>query len=149
MIQTAFPSSLNPHILSIVDISFKTLQLLSPSFTANYLSSNDEPAASEGGEDVSLPQLAATIMDFLTNCVRGGKAKGWFSNSQNISTCIQTVFFWTQITREDVSMHVGFTSNFLLIAVLRRVPGRMIWVLFWATMKMTVIRRAREPQVLI
>jgi hypothetical protein len=80
----------------------RTLQILSPLFTDHYLTSDDTAPSPNDSVLVTLPQLASTIFDFLTNCCRGGKAKAWFNDEANINLSIQSIFFWAQITRSDV-----------------------------------------------
>jgi hypothetical protein len=102
IILTAFPSSLKNAVLDILTISLQSLQILSPLFYEYYLSSDDTSPASDQNEHATLPQLAATVLDFMSSCSRVNIAKSWFSDVNNINACIKTTFVWTQITRDDV-----------------------------------------------
>ena len=103
MIQTTFPLALVASMPDFLDLSLQHLDAWHKTFSELCLTSSVDLGASEDGETTTLPQLATTILDLLTNVLRGGRAKSWFADGGHVMMMVQTAFYWSQMTQDDVS----------------------------------------------
>ena len=91
------------YLKDFLSASLHHLQILFPTFTHFYLSSSASPPSSSEDEQVGLPQLVCTLVDFVSTATRGGKAKEWFDTG-NLQALVGAVFNYVQMTEEDVSI---------------------------------------------
>jgi len=88
------------YLKDFLSASLHHLQTLFPTFTHFYLSSSASPSGSSEDEQVGLPQLVCTLVDFVSTATRGGKAK----DTGNLQALVEAVFNYVQMTEEDVSI---------------------------------------------
>ncbi|KAF8844142.1 ARM repeat-containing protein [Paxillus ammoniavirescens] len=104
MINTAFPRGLKPYLEPFLDASLSHLQGIFPTYDSYYIGAAEPAPGSSEDEAVELPHLICPMFDFLSNVVRGGKAKQWLdsqSNPQHLPHLIGATFRYTQMTAED------------------------------------------------
>ncbi|KAF9225273.1 ARM repeat-containing protein [Gyrodon lividus] len=104
VINTAFPRGLKAYLEPFLDASLAHLQGIFPTYDNYYISATESAPGTSEDETVELPHLICPMFDFLSNVVRGGKAKQWLdsqSNPQNLSHLVGTIFRYTQMTAED------------------------------------------------
>jgi hypothetical protein len=100
-IQTVFNRAFKNHVGGFLTLSLQHLQGLLPAFEQYCLDANATPPTSVEAEEVSLPRLACSIVDFISNIARGSAARLWFSAS-HLEQLIGVIFRWIQMTSEDV-----------------------------------------------
>ncbi|KIJ66488.1 hypothetical protein HYDPIDRAFT_174567 [Hydnomerulius pinastri MD-312] len=104
VINTAFPRGLKVYLLPFLDASLNHLQRIFETYKQYYINASETAPGSSEDEAVELPHLICPMFDFLSNVVRGGKAKQWFdsqSNPHNLAHLIGAIFNYTQMTAED------------------------------------------------
>ena len=111
-IQTIFNRLFRGSANVFLDASLRHLQQLLPAFLQYYLDPNSTPPTSTEDEDISLPRLASSIIDFVSNIARTASARPWFEQPSHLEQLITVVFHWIQMTPEDVcpSYHVHYAE---------------------------------------
>ncbi|KAG9313899.1 armadillo-type protein [Chiua virens] len=116
VINTAFPRGLKPYAESFLDSSLAHLKDISPAYEIYYIGATDLAPTSSEDEAVELPYLICPLFDFISNVVRGGKAKQWLESqgtSQNLTDLIGVVFQFAQMTAEDEDTWVTNANAFV------------------------------------
>ncbi|KIY73361.1 ARM repeat-containing protein [Cylindrobasidium torrendii FP15055 ss-10] len=112
-VHTSFPRALAPYLPSFLDLAIFHLNSLYQAFDRFYLTNTDQPPSSSDEEEaVHLSNLISSILDFIANTVRGGKAKAWFTkeHSQELIAC---VFRYAQMTVEDEESWAENANSFV------------------------------------
>ncbi|KAF8522163.1 ARM repeat-containing protein [Hysterangium stoloniferum] len=99
-IQTIFNRAVKNHVGDFLTLSLRHLQGLLPVFEQYCLESTAAPPTSAEDEEVSLPRLACSIVDFISNIARGSAARLWF-NASHLEQLTGVIFRWIQMTSED------------------------------------------------
>lgn len=102
VINTAFNRSLKPQANSLLDISLHHLQALLPAFQRYYVDPMGTAPTSTEDEEITIPRLAAPLIDFISNSCKRSSTKGWFETG-SLTSLVEIVFHWIQMTGEDVS----------------------------------------------
>lgn len=92
-----------PYLNDLLASSLTHLRAYWPTFVHYYISSSSPVPNSSEDDSIELPQLLCPIIDFISTVARGGKAKAWFSQ-ENLTSLIDAVFNYTQMTDDDVSI---------------------------------------------
>lgn len=100
-IQTMFSRVFKDTVQIFLSISLNHLQSLLPTFIKCYLDQNATPPVSSEGDEISLPRLSCSIIDFISNIARTTAARSWFDHT-HLEQLINVVFHWIQMTGEDV-----------------------------------------------
>jgi len=108
-IHTSFPRTLTPYLNDFLTSSLNHLHALFPTFSHYYLLNAESAPSSSENDSIDLTQLICPILDFVSAVSRGGKARDWFDPG-NLNNLIASVFGYTQMTEEDVS--IGDVSIF-------------------------------------
>jgi len=95
------------YVRDYLDASLRHLQLLFQTYDHFYISASGSAPGSSEEETVELPHLVSPLFDFLSNVVRGGKAKDWLQ-AENLNGLVSAIFNYTQITAEDVRVILVF-----------------------------------------
>lgn len=101
IINTVFDRFLKLHTNSLLDISLRHLQVLLPAFEKYYVDPTGVAPASVEDEEITIPRLAAPIIDLISNLSRRSSAKSWFE-AINLTNLVSAIFRWIQMTGEDV-----------------------------------------------
>ncbi|KIJ34652.1 hypothetical protein M422DRAFT_76407 [Sphaerobolus stellatus SS14] len=99
-IQTIFNRIFKSSAETFLNASLTHLQVLLPAFAQYYLDPNATPPSSTEDEEVSLPGLASSIIDFVSNLARTSSVRPWFDPSR-LEQLSAVVFHWIQMTGED------------------------------------------------
>jgi hypothetical protein len=121
-LHSALPRLLTPYLPTFLSLTLAHLNSLLPVFhqyhvaegaTAPPVSTPDEP-----DQEVSLPNFASNMIDFLSQAVGGSRVRSWFTDNDyaSIGACVRVVAGWTQMTDEDV--RITFTFLHMLANVL-------------------------------
>ncbi len=100
-LHTSFPRALVTYIPDLLFASLNHLRALYSTFSSYYLVANETPPNTSEEEPIELSQLICPIIDFLSSVIQSGKGRDWLS-PENISTLIESVFAYVQMTDEDV-----------------------------------------------
>ncbi|KAG2358745.1 ARM repeat-containing protein [Suillus spraguei] len=84
VIHTSFPRAMTSYVRGYLDASLRHLQ---------------SPGSSEE-ETVEIPHLICPLFDFVSNVVRGGKAKEWLQ-VENLNSLVSAIFNYSQMTADD------------------------------------------------
>jgi hypothetical protein len=76
------------------------LQVLSPTFSHYYITSEDSVPGTSEDETIDLAQLVCPILDFVAAMTRHGKVKEWLQS--NLHQIVTAVFNYAQMTQDDV-----------------------------------------------
>ncbi|KAF9235123.1 ARM repeat-containing protein [Melanogaster broomeanus] len=104
VINTAFPRGLKAYLEPFLDASLSLLQGIFPTYDRCYVSAADSAPRSSEDEAIELSHLICPTFDFLSNVVRGGKARQWFdtqSNPHKLTQLVGAIFQYAQMTVED------------------------------------------------
>jgi hypothetical protein len=130
------------YVRGYLDASLRHLQVMSETYDTFYISGSGSAPGSSEEETVEIPHLICPLFDFVSNVVRGGKAKEWLQ-VENLNSLVSAIFSYSQMTADDVrSIHV-FAFGCLLIDRRKR-RGRQMPMLSWHTKKMTHKHMASE-----
>ena len=112
VVNTSFPKSLKPSAPNFLSSGVSHLRAIAPLFSKFYISEDAPPipASSDDDSQLDLMQLVCPIFDFISSTIRSGSGKLW-TTAENLSSLIETVTWWVQITREDVSECLGTQSS--------------------------------------
>ncbi|KAH7924492.1 ARM repeat-containing protein [Leucogyrophana mollusca] len=100
VIHTSFPRALTNYLPDYLSASLRHLQVIFPTYNHYYISASGSTPGSSEDETVELPQLICPLFDFVSNAIRGGKAKGWLA-AENTNALIEAIFSYAQMTAED------------------------------------------------
>lgn len=101
------PRVLTPHLATLLPLAIGHLDVLLPTFQQYHVirdGGNPPPVTTpdDPDQDISLPILAASIQDLLSQIARGKRAKEWYGDEANLRACVRAIAGWTQMTEEDV-----------------------------------------------
>ncbi|KAF9516008.1 hypothetical protein BS47DRAFT_1371853 [Hydnum rufescens UP504] len=101
------PRILTPHLATLLSLAIGHLDILFPPFQHFHVirDGRDPPpvtTADDPDQEISLPILAASIQDLLSQVARAKRAKDWFEDKANLKACVHVLAGWTQMTGEDL-----------------------------------------------
>ncbi|KAI6163683.1 armadillo-type protein [Pisolithus thermaeus] len=86
-IHTSFPRAMVAYLPDYLNAALHHLQVIYSTYNRCYITASEDAPGSSEDEVVELPHLICPIFDFLSNVVRGGKAREWLSRqTQNLGT---------------------------------------------------------------
>lgn len=91
------------YVHDYLDASLRHLQALFQTYDHFYIAGSGSAPGSSEEETVELPRLISPLFDFVSNVVRGGKAKDWLQ-AENLNGLVSAIFNYTQITADDVRL---------------------------------------------
>lgn len=101
MVHVSFGRALTAYMPQYLDAALHHLKVTYDAYQHCYILADVASPGSSEDEAVELPQLICPIFDFLSNVIRGGKAKEWLS-PQNLTALMEQIFQYSQMTAEDV-----------------------------------------------
>ncbi|KAI6120877.1 armadillo-type protein [Pisolithus croceorrhizus] len=86
-IHTSFPRAMVTYLPDYLNAALHHLQVIYSTYNRCYITASEDAPGSSEDEVVELPHLICPIFDFLSNVIRGGKAREWLSRqTQNLGT---------------------------------------------------------------
>ncbi|EGO18981.1 hypothetical protein SERLADRAFT_418638 [Serpula lacrymans var. lacrymans S7.9] len=76
-IHTSFPRAMTTYLQNYLAASLHHLKALFPTYAHYYVSSSESPPRTSEDDSIELSHLICPLADFLSNVVRGGKARDW------------------------------------------------------------------------
>jgi hypothetical protein len=89
------------YVRDYLDASLRHLQVLFQTYDHFYVSGSGSAPGSSEEETVEIPHLICPLFDFVSNVVRGGKAKDWLQ-AETLNDLVSAIFNYSQITADDV-----------------------------------------------
>jgi hypothetical protein len=114
VIHTSFPRAMISYVRGYLDASLCHLEVLSETYDTFYISGSGSAPGSSEEETVEIPHLICPLFDFVSNVVRGGKAKEWLQ-VENLNRLVSAIFNYSQMTADDVRPIPAFAFGCLLI----------------------------------
>ncbi|CAE6421477.1 unnamed protein product [Rhizoctonia solani] len=113
IIHTSFPKSLSNFTPTLLGYSLTHLNQLLPIFVNYYVRADAESAPTTSSDDpdqqVSLTNLASSLLDYVGSAVRTSVGRSWFESTDGaLQNYIEVVAGWSQMTQEDEE---NWTSN--------------------------------------
>ncbi|KAG2743701.1 ARM repeat-containing protein [Suillus brevipes Sb2] len=100
VIHTSFPRAMISYVRGYLDASLCHLEVLSETYETFYISGSGSAPGSSEEETVEIPHLICPLFDFVSNVVRGGKAKEWLQ-VENLNRLVSGIFNYSQMTADD------------------------------------------------
>lgn len=97
------------YISSYLAGTLHHLKFIYPLYKGCYITGVQPTLRSSEDEAVELPYLICPMFDFLSNVIRGGKAKEWLK-AQNLTDLVDLIFQYGQMTADDVRSRIRMTS---------------------------------------
>ncbi|KAG1747560.1 armadillo-type protein, partial [Suillus lakei] len=149
VIHTSFPRAMTSYVRGYLDASLRHLQVMSETYDTFYISGSGSAPGSSEEETVEIPHLICPLFDFVSNVVRGGKAKEWLQ-AENLNSVEET---WATNANAFVAHEEDDTQAYgvrvagfeLLYTILNRSPAQ-ICATFQTTIHQVIgtSQRARE-----
>lgn len=117
-LNSALPRLLTPYLPTFLSLTLAHLNSLLPLFHQYYVAEGaTAPPAStpdDPDQEISLPNFASNMIDFLSQAVSGGRARSWFTDNDHVyvGACVRVVAGWTQMTDEDVRIAFALLHRF-------------------------------------
>ncbi|KAJ8590544.1 ARM repeat-containing protein [Rhizopogon salebrosus TDB-379] len=149
VIQTSFPRSMASYVRDYLDASLRHLQVLFQTYDHFYVSGSGSAPGSSEEETVEIPHLICPLFDFVSNVVRGGKAKDWLQaetlNGLEETWATNANAFVAHEDDDTQAYGVRVAGFELLYTILNRTPAQMC-ATFQDVIKQVIAatQRARE-----
>ncbi|KAG1779599.1 armadillo-type protein [Suillus placidus] len=129
VIHTSFPRAMTSYVRGYLDASLRHLQVMSETYDTFYISGSGSAPGSSEEEIVEIPHLICPLFDFVSNVVRGGKAKEWLQ-VENLNSLEET---WATNANAFVAHEEDDTQAYgvrvagfeLLYTILNRSPAQI------------------------
>ncbi|KAG1848518.1 armadillo-type protein [Suillus subalutaceus] len=129
VIHTSFPRAMTSYVRGYLDASLRHLQVMSETYDTFYISGSASAPGSSEEETVEIPHLICPLFDFVSNVVRGGKAKEWLQ-VENLNSLEET---WATNANAFVAHEEDDTQAYgvrvagfeLLYTILNRSPAQI------------------------
>ncbi|KAG1813959.1 armadillo-type protein [Suillus subaureus] len=129
VIHTSFPRAMTSYVRGYLDASLRHLQVMSEAYDTFYISGSGSAPGSSEEETVEIPHLICPLFDFVSNVVRGGKAKEWLQ-VENLNSLEET---WATNANAFVAHEEDDTQAYgvrvagfeLLYTILNRSPAQI------------------------